>query len=318
VTRPENAPHSPALAGELRDTHRVNGEIETGIDPAAVRDELERVLGSGAFAGSVRLSRLLRFVVERTLDGRGDEIKEYVLGTEVFDRGVEYDPRLDSIVRVEARRLRAKLDEYYAGPGAGSTVAIRMRRGTYVPAFERSIGVSSAPPTLAPARTISRGRRPPAVWIAAAAALLIIAAIGILVVRGPARVEAGVLPRIAVLPFTHYPPGEASAALADRLADGIATELVRLGRFEVVPRLSARRFEGGGHSAVAIADALGAAWLVEARVLREQPDLVRLDVRLVDGPRDRKAWADEFSAHPDDLRTLERQAASAIAAAILR
>ena len=77
------------------------------------------MLASPAFVNAGRLSRMLRFVVERTLDGQGDQLKEYLLGVEVFDRPSEYDPRLDSIVRVEARRLRAKLAEYYEADGAG-------------------------------------------------------------------------------------------------------------------------------------------------------------------------------------------------------
>ena len=84
----------------------------------AVRAQLDRILASPGFVNADRLSRFLRFVVERTLAGEGDQLKEYLLGTEVFDRPSDYDPRLDSIVRVEARRLRAKLAEFYAGPRA--------------------------------------------------------------------------------------------------------------------------------------------------------------------------------------------------------
>ena len=77
--------------------------------PEAIREALERVLASGTFAGAGRHSRLLRYLVDRTLAGEGDQLKEYVLGVDVFDRTQLYDPRLDSIVRVEARRLRARL-----------------------------------------------------------------------------------------------------------------------------------------------------------------------------------------------------------------
>ena len=103
---------------------------EHPADESAVRAALDRILASEAFASTARMSRLLRLVVERSLEGRADEIKEYVLGTEVFDRGPDYDPRLDAIVRVEARRLRTKLDEYYAGPGADDPVLVLIKRGT--------------------------------------------------------------------------------------------------------------------------------------------------------------------------------------------
>src|SRR5688500_14338259 len=123
-------------------------------DAAAVRAQLERILASPGFANAGRLSRFLRFVVERTLDGEGDQLKEYRLGTEVFDRPSDYDPRLDSIVRVEARRLRSKLAEYYEGPGRADPIAIRVDKGSYTAAFERTTPepfVAALPPP-SPAR----------------------------------------------------------------------------------------------------------------------------------------------------------------------
>ena len=82
------------------------------MQPSAseVHAALERILASAPFAGGGRAGSLLRYLVERTLDGRGDTLKEYVLGVELFNRGDGFDPRVDTIVRVEARRLRAKLD----------------------------------------------------------------------------------------------------------------------------------------------------------------------------------------------------------------
>jgi len=78
-------------------------------DPASVREQLRKILASPVFANTARMSRFLQLAVERTLEGRGDELKEYVIGVEVFDRNASFDPRVDPIVRVEARRLRAKL-----------------------------------------------------------------------------------------------------------------------------------------------------------------------------------------------------------------
>ena len=71
-----------------------------------VLGQLEKVLGSELFQSAGRLSRFLRFVTERALAGESERLKEYVIGVEVFDRDAQYDPRLDSIVRVEAGRLR--------------------------------------------------------------------------------------------------------------------------------------------------------------------------------------------------------------------
>ncbi len=79
----------------------------------AVRAALDRLLRSAQFASSPRASRLIRFIVETALDGREQTLKEYLLGVEVFDRSPSFDPRTDTIVRVEAGKLRKRLDAYY-------------------------------------------------------------------------------------------------------------------------------------------------------------------------------------------------------------
>src|SRR5689334_8380560 len=88
-----------------------------GPDLAAIRAQVEKILTSSVFSRSHRLSRFLRFAVEQVLEGRGEELKEQLVGVEVFDRKSDYDPRVDPIVRVEARRLREKLKIYYASTG---------------------------------------------------------------------------------------------------------------------------------------------------------------------------------------------------------
>jgi len=100
------------------------------------KTQLEKILASEPFAHSGRISRFLRFVVEHTLAGRGGELKEYLIGVEVFDKAASYDPRIDPIVRVEARRLRAKLKRYYETAGRDDGVRIEFPKGGYVPLFQ--------------------------------------------------------------------------------------------------------------------------------------------------------------------------------------
>src|SRR5436190_18767902 len=109
----------------------------------AVREELDRILASGGFARNERLSRFLRFVVERHLEGRDDEIKESLIAVEVFGRKPDYDPRLDSIVRTEAGRLRSRLADYYAATGSRAAGVIEVAKGGFVPRYRR---VESAEP----------------------------------------------------------------------------------------------------------------------------------------------------------------------------
>ena len=73
----------------------------------SIRAQLAKILTSRGFVHSERVRRFLRFTVEQALRGQGDQLKEYLIGIEVFDRKSSYDPRIDPIVRVEARRLEA-------------------------------------------------------------------------------------------------------------------------------------------------------------------------------------------------------------------
>src|SRR4051812_35770777 len=110
-------------------------DTEGSTTDELVRDELGRIVASRGFCDSQRMMRFLQFVVERTLDGGGQNLKEYLIGIEVFDRRPGYDPRVDPIVRVEARRLRSKLAEYYKADGHQSLLRIELPTGTYAPVF---------------------------------------------------------------------------------------------------------------------------------------------------------------------------------------
>lgn len=120
----ENAAPVDAGAGET--THRPT--------PEEVRAQLER-LRAHAFIGSDKLYAFLHFVVEEALAGRAATLKELVIGVELYGGVIEYDPRIDSAVRVEARRLRRKLAAYYAGPGREDTVIMTIPTGGYAPRF---------------------------------------------------------------------------------------------------------------------------------------------------------------------------------------
>src|ERR1700738_2028351 len=92
--------------------------------PAPVRAALDKILASPGFANADRLSRFLRYVVEATLDGQPDKLKETLLGIEVFGRKPTYDPRVDAVVRTEAVKLRARLKDYYEKDGQDDAVVI--------------------------------------------------------------------------------------------------------------------------------------------------------------------------------------------------
>jgi len=102
------------------------------------REELQRILGSKYFANSPKKSRFLEFVSEQTFLGNGDKLNEYLIGVEVYDRGVDFNPQRDPIVRVQAHEIRRLLKKYYDEEGKGSPVRVDLPAGHYVPIFNRS------------------------------------------------------------------------------------------------------------------------------------------------------------------------------------
>src|SRR5215471_18242899 len=100
--------------------------------------QLEKVLQSRVLHGSESLKAFLRYVVENAVDHREVFLKEYTIATEVFGRDRSYDSRNDSVVRVQAGRLRTKLHEYYAGEGISDRVVIDLPKGHYMPVFSYS------------------------------------------------------------------------------------------------------------------------------------------------------------------------------------
>ena len=105
------------------------------MEAQRVRQQLDRILASSAFADAERASSFLRFIVERKLEGRDGEIKESVIAVEVLSRPASFDSKSDPIVRVEAGRLRDRLSSYYEAEGGADTVLISLPKGRYVPEF---------------------------------------------------------------------------------------------------------------------------------------------------------------------------------------
>ena len=292
----------------------------------AVRAQLDRILASPGFVNADRLSRFLRFVVERTLEGEGDQLKEYRLGTEVFDRPADYDPRLDSIVRVEARRLRSKLAEYYEGPGRGDPLVIRVDKGSYVATFEANATpaaspapagfadgperspITSPPSTAAPA-PVRRPWRELVMW--GGLALVVGVAAWWLATRDTASASSRV--QVAVLPLMRYDAVNEPVpdALADAVTDGLIGELARQPGLEVASRTTVMRYRADRQRLSTIAAELGVQAIVEGRVQVTGPRLW-VELRIVDGQRDRKVWVDDFAGETANRRELERRVAAEV------
>lgn len=151
------------------------------VPEESVRQELNRILASHEFHSSKRSQDFIRYVVEHTLAGRAEMLKERTIGIDVFGRSTSYEPSDDATVRVKAGEVRKRLGLYYAGQGAADPVRIELPAGTYVPEFRSSdVGPEMAPqespaavPKLqAPART-NRAK-----WIPAGVAVALLAVAG--------------------------------------------------------------------------------------------------------------------------------------------
>ncbi len=182
----------------------------------AVRSELEKVLTSASFQGAGRSGKLLRFLVERTVSGLGGELKEYTLGSEALGRGETFDPRTDSIARVEASRLRSRLEHYYAAEGRTDPVWITLPKGAYLPKFEWA----SSPDLLPPAAPDRSG-----LWRIISA---LASAIAVLALWGPWR-------------RTELPSSTASTRLEVDLGAGVSLRSTQVGSSSVILSPDGRR-----------------------------------------------------------------------------
>jgi TolB-like protein len=303
-----------------------------------VRRQLDRLLASSGFKNAGRMSRFLRFVVERTLTGEGERLKEYVIGIEVFDRETDYDPRVDSIVRVEAARLRTKLAEYYASEGRDDAVVLSLPKGGYSPLIKieqrpaattngatangatangagqhaDTAGPTEASAAAQTAAPPSRARHRPVAAAAAGTAILAVAAWAAWTTLRPIDEL-----RIAVLPFTPYPDdaGVEVEAVAMRITEGVTAALVRDGRFAVVASSAASVAAATAARPRDVAETLDADVLIEAR-LTTDGHRVRVEARASSGSREEKLWVANFAGDATDSDVMTREIAAAIATAL--
>ena len=258
-------------------------------DTAAIREQLDRILASAGFQNSERLSRFLRFTVEAKLRGEEGQIKEYLIGREVFDRGDDYDARLDPIVRVEARRLRKRLEEYYAA-SAGETLRIAFPKGSYAPEFQ-SVEIAAAP-------VLRTGT-----WygyaLAAAAAAVILIAWSVWPAPSNDALLA-VVPARWVWPANDFP----SVTYDEELAELTATELVSRRSASVVAWPMLQKYRAGSRGPKEIATELHADRILIVAVRLEAGGF-RVTGFMVDPKSGRKLGVYDGSGLP--LQTTEQR-----------
>jgi serine/threonine-protein kinase len=254
----------------------------------AERRQLERVLASANFTRNERLSRFLRFVVERHLEGRDAEIKESIIAMEVFGNR-NYDPQQDSIVRTEAGRLRVRLGEYYVGEGARDPVIIELPKGGYVPVFRQLKGASKERRTSSPR------------WGMIALGCLAVALGTLAWFRF--QHQGAPIP-IAVLPLKNLSQDSANDYFADGLTDEIIHNLSILDGLAVRSETSSFAFKGKPRNLRDAGKQLEADYIVEGSVQREGQQL-RIHAQLVRVRDDFPLWSGGFDREVTDIFTIQ-------------
>jgi hypothetical protein len=226
-----------------------------------IQEELERILATRWLKDSQQLSALLRHIVEETLAGRADGLKEYSLGLQVFHRPPDYDPRTDAIVRVQASLLRKRLAAYYENEGSGSTVRIELPRGGYVPEFREH----AEPPRIEPAASPQPPSRRPAFFTGLAAGFALGLAVLFLLrspsfkpVECPALWSEFLQPRVETVTGFGVPlffSGGAGFYVRDTQVNRLSDDQSRIDR---IGEILGRRFRPQGDVYTGIGDAIGA------------------------------------------------------------
>ncbi len=261
----------------------------TATDP--IRKQLDRILSSPGFARNERLSRFLQFIVQQAIDGKTDEIKESLVGIEVFGRAPGYDTRSDSVVRTEATKLRARLMEYYVGDGAADPVVIQLPKGGYTPVFGRKEMAREAAAT-------DRRKRWLALGALSVGAITIIVGTWWWVARRNAPIP------IAVLPLANLSQNASNDYFADGLTDEIIRNLSILDGLAVRSQTSSFAFKGRARDVREAGRQLDVEYILEGSVLRAGQQL-RIDVQLVRVRDDFPVWSGRYDKELTDVFAIQ-------------
>ena len=304
-----------------------------------VRHHLQEVMESHSFAGSKRAQDFLRLIVEHTLLGEVDALRERMIGVEMFGRPVAYDTANDSVVRVKASEVRKRLAQYYLECKRKPAVRIELPSGAYVARFRfesaatsaqlqhevssSNSGEQAAPisPEMSEVRlqgtprfSWKKFRRPPLLFVGVVLGLGISALIGY---RGFKWWYAGsmtppAIRSIAVLPLENLSGDPGQDYFADGMTEELIAELGQVSALRVLSRTSMMTYKGTKKKVPEIARELGVDGVVEGSVLREG-NQVRVTAELIDGRTDRHVWARTYLRDLTSVLALQGDVAQAIA-----
>lgn len=288
--------------------------------PDLVRAQRDRIVASKLFSLSNRLKAFLTFIVDAELEGQADRLKEFTLGIEVFEKDESFDPNIDSIVRVEASRLRSKLREYYDGVGRDDPVRISVPKGHYVPVFElASRERVHQDPSNGQTANQRESSGPNSIRTRFLLAGIIVSLGLYFVATGewfskgkPVGVESTADMSIAVLPFVPMSSGENDGYFADGLTEEVLNSLARVPQLRVTARTSSFFFKDKNLPVPEIASRLGVAHVVEGSVRRDGNRL-RIAAQLIRASDGTHLWSQTYEPVSDDVFDVQQEIAEKIA-----
>jgi TolB-like protein/Tfp pilus assembly protein PilF len=296
---------SPGRGRETPTESSGNGKCPS---PDSVRTELDRILASASFRGSPPLRRFLRYTVEHSLHGEADQLKEYRLGLEVFGRRSSYEPQKDPIVRLEARRLRAKLLEYYEDEGRHDPVRINVPKGGYAATFAAnghaeltvSLPAPQVPLPIESVPSLSRKAK-----VATAAICTVMLLLGWALTRRQARMATGSQAiSMAVLPFQNLSGDPTRDYLADGITENLIGNLSRLPGLRVIAPSTSFRYKGANAEPQRVGRDLQVNVVLTGK-LREQEDTLVVQIELVDVAKGSVLWDNQYSRKLTEMQSVQ-------------
>jgi TolB-like protein/Tfp pilus assembly protein PilF len=296
---------------------------------ASVRSHLQEVLASSAFKGGKRAQDFLQLVVEHALAGRYDNLRERMLGAEMFDRPIDYDTANDAVVRVKANEVRKRLAQHYQSLPFPPPARIELQAGSYIPQFYFETSPLAAPAETSPpigedsfpnpspagiANIPPTPRRSPFLRTA-----ILVAALAVLVAGGwfalrqwRQAAESSQIRSLAVLPLLNYSGDPNQDYFADGMTEELTAEVSQIPTLRVISRTSTMTYKGTKETVPEIARELHVDGVVEGSVAREG-NRIRIITQLIDARNDRHIWANTYNRDLTSVLQLQSDVARAIA-----
>ena len=248
---------------DRRATDKNKSRPDTAAPSAAeIRTQLAKIAGSPGFQKATRLREFLRFVVNGKLDGRADNLKAYTIGLEVFDRPENFDPITDTIVRVNAGKLRRALERYYLGPGRQDKILISIPKGRYVPVFQ----IQEFEQTRGDIKPVESGCEP---------------------------LDSTKQPTIAVLPFRKVSLESSREFIINGLGEELTMALSRFSGLRVIAYYSTSGIKPEQYGQDQLCRRHGATFVITGSIY-QTADKLRLNVELVRTDNSQQVWSQRY------------------------